>query len=46
MLNQITIMGRITKPLELRYTSELAILNFDIANKVRVKNQDVTTFVI
>lgn len=45
MLNQITIMGRITKPLELRYTSELAILNFDIANKVRVKNQDVTTFV-
>lgn len=38
-------MGRICKPLELRYSSELAILNFDIANNVRVKNVDVTTFV-
>lgn len=45
MLNQVVIMGRISKPLELRYTSELAILNFDISNKVRVKNEDVTTFV-
>lgn len=45
MLNQVVIMGRICKPLELRYSSELAILNFDIANNVRVKNVDVTTFV-
>lgn len=45
MLNQVVMMGRICKPLELRYSSELAILNFDIANKVRVKNEDVTTFV-
>lgn len=45
MLNQVLIMGRISKPLELRYSSELAILNFDIANNVRVKNDDVTTFV-
>ena len=44
MLNQVVMMGRICKPLELRYSSELAILNFDIANKVRVKNEDVTTF--
>lgn len=45
MLNQVVMMGWICKPLELRYSSELAILNFDIANKVRVKNEDVTTFV-
>lgn len=45
MLNLVVIMGRICKPLELRYSSELAILNFDIANNVRVKNGDVTTFV-
>lgn len=45
MLNQVVMMGRICKPLELRYSSEFAILNFDIANNVRVKNNDVTTFV-
>ena len=45
MLNQVVMMGRICKPLELRYSIESAILNFDIANKVRVKNEDVTTFV-
>lgn len=45
MLNQVVIMGRISNPLELRYSSQLAILNFDIANNVRVKNNDVTTFV-
>lgn len=45
MLNQVVMMGRICKPLELRYSSELAILNFDIANNVRIKNDDVTTFV-
>ena len=45
MLNNISILGRVTKPLELRYLQNgTAVLNFDIANSIKVKDNEVTTF--
>lgn len=45
MLNNLSILGRVTKPLELRYLQNgTAVLNFDIANSVKVKDSEVTTF--
>lgn len=41
MLNNLSILGRVTKPLELRYLQNgTAVLNFDIANSVKVKDSD------
>ena len=37
MLNNLSILGRVTKPLELRYLQNgTAVLNFDIANSIKV----------
>ena len=45
MLNNLSILGRVTKPLELRYLQNgTAVLNFDIANSIKVKDNEVTTF--
>ena len=45
MLNNLSILGRVTKPLELRYLQNgTAVLNFDIANSIKVKDSEVTTF--
>ena len=45
MLNNLSILGRVTKPLELRYLQNgTAVLNFDIANSMKVKDNEVTTF--
>lgn len=45
MLNNLSILGRVTKPLELRYLQNgTAVLNFDIANSLKVKDNEVTTF--
>ena len=45
MLNNLSILGRVTKPLELRYLQNgMAVLNFDIANSIKVKDNEVTTF--
>ena len=45
MLNNLSILGRDTKPLELRYLQNgTAVLNFDIANSIKVKDNEVTTF--
>lgn len=45
MLNNLSILGRVIKPLELRYLQNgKAVLNFDIANSVKVKDSEVTTF--
>ena len=44
MLNNLSILGRVTKPLELRYLQNgTAVLNFDIANSINVKDNEVTT---
>lgn len=41
MLNNLSILGRVTKPLELRYLQNgTAVLNFDIANSMKVKDSD------
>ena len=41
MLNNISILGRVTKPLELRYLQNgTAVLNFDIANSIKVKDSE------
>ena len=41
MLNNLSILGRVTKPLELRYLQNgTAVLNFDIANSVKVKDSE------
>ena len=41
MLNNLSILGRVTKPLELRYLQNgTAVLNFDIANSIKVKDSD------
>ena len=41
MLNNISILGRVTKPLELRYLQNgTAVLNFDIANSMKVKDSE------
>ena len=45
MLNNLSILGRVTKPLELRYLQNgTAVLNFDIANSIKVRDNEVTTF--
>ena len=45
MLNNLSILGRVTKPLELRYLQNgTEVLNFDIANSIKVKDSEVTTF--
>ena len=45
MLNNLSILGRVTKPSELRYLQNgTAVLNFDIANSIKVKDNEVTTF--
>lgn len=45
MLNNLSILGRVTKPLELRYLqSGTAVLNFDIANTIKTKENQITTF--
>lgn len=45
MLNNLSILGRVTKPLELRYLQNgTAVLNFDITNSIKVKDNEVTTF--
>ena len=45
MLNNLSILGRVTKPLELRYLQNgTAVLNFDIANSIKAKDNEVTTF--
>lgn len=45
MLNNLSILGRVTKPLELRYLQNgTAVLNFDIANSIKVKDSEATTF--
>ena len=45
MLNNLSILGRVTKPLELRYLQNgTAVLNFDIANSIKTKDNEVTTF--
>lgn len=45
MLNNLSILGRVTKPLELKYTKEgLAVLEFDIANSKKQKDKEITTF--
>lgn len=45
MLNNLSILGRVTKPLELKYTKEsLAVLEFDIANSTKSLNKETTTF--
>ena len=41
MLNNLSILGRVTKPLELRYLQNgTAVLNFDIANSMKVKDSE------
>lgn len=41
MLNNLSILGRVTKPLELRYLQNgTAVLNFDIANSIKVKDSE------
>ena len=41
MLNNLSILGRVTKPLELRYLQNgTAVLNFDIANSMNVKDSE------
>ena len=41
MLNNLSILGRVTKPLELRYLQNgTAVLNFDIANSLKVKDSE------
>ena len=41
MLNNLSILGRVTKPLELRYLQNgTAVLNFDIANSMKAKDND------
>ena len=41
MLNNISILGRVTKPLELRYLQNgTAVLNFDIANSIKAKDSE------
>ena len=41
MLNNLSILGRVTKPLELRYLQNgTAVLNFDIANSMKAKDSD------
>lgn len=41
MLNNLSILGRVTKPLELRYLQNgTAVLNFDIANSTKVKDSE------
>lgn len=45
MLNNLSILGRVTKPLELKYLQNgTAVLNFDIANSIKLKDSEVTTF--
>ena len=45
MLNNLSILGRVIKPLELRYLQNgTAVLNFDIANSIKVRDNEVTTF--
>ena len=45
MLNNLSILGRVTKPLELRYLQNgTAVLNFDIANSIKFNDREVTTF--
>lgn len=46
MLNNLSILGRVTKPLELRYLHNgTAVLNFDIANSMKVKDiEPVVTY--
>ena len=45
MLNNLSILGRVTKPLELRYLQNgTAVLNFDIANSIKLRDNEVTTF--
>lgn len=41
MLNNLSILGRVTKPLELRYLQNgTAVLNFDIANSIKTKDSE------
>lgn len=41
MLNNLSILGRVTKPLELRYLQNgTAVLNFDIANSIKVRDSE------
>ena len=41
MLNNLSILGRVTKPLELRYLQNgTAVLNFDIANSIKAKDSE------
>ena len=41
MLNNLSILGRVTKPLELRYLQNgTAVLNFDIANSMKVRDSE------
>lgn len=45
MLNNLSILGRVTKPLELKYLQNgTAVLNFDIANSIKLRDSEVTTF--
>lgn len=45
MLNNLSILGRVTKLPELRYFQDgRSVLNFDIANSIKVKDSEVTTF--
>ena len=47
MLNNLSILGRVTKPLELRYLQNgTAVLNFDIANSIKTKDSEpVVTYI-
>lgn len=45
MLNNLSILGRVTKPPELKYLQNgTAVLNFDIANSIKVRDSEITTF--